>query len=71
MRRGVDNGAKQPDIRRAVGRAKRGKRMRIQAWVQIGVERRETMIEIPIDEYEGGKKWAAEPGRSLEDWIEA
>ncbi len=45
--------------------------MRILAWVQIGVERRETMIEIPIDEYEGGKKWAAEPGRSLEDWIEA
>ena len=45
--------------------------MRIQAWVQMGVERRETIIEIPIDEYEGGKNSAAEAGRSLEEWIEA
>ncbi len=71
MRRGVENDGRQPDIRRAVGQAKKGKRMQVQAWIQLGVERRETVIEIPDEEFEAGKKWVAEqPGRFLECWLE-
>ncbi len=46
--------------------------MRVQAWLQIGVERRETLIEIPEAEFEEGKRWVAEdPGRRyMEDWLE-
>lgn len=45
--------------------------MKLTAWIQMGVERRETTIEIPEDELEAGAKWIAEdPRRSLEIWLE-
>ena len=43
----------------------------IRVWILMGTERRETVIEIPREEFESGVSWvAAEPGRSLEAWIE-
>jgi hypothetical protein len=45
--------------------------MKLAAWIQMGVERRETTIEISSQELEGGNRWVAEdPLRSLEGWLE-
>ncbi len=45
--------------------------MQVQAWIQMGCERRDTVIEIPDDEFEVGKNRVAElPGRCLEVWLE-
>ncbi len=47
------------------------KPVEIRAWIQLGSERRETVIEIPQDEFDGGKRWASEePNRSLDAWLE-
>ena len=39
---------------------------KIRAWMQLGVERRETVIEIPDEEYAAGRRL----GPDLEVWIE-
>ena len=41
--------------------------MQVTAWVQLGVERRETVIEIPDEEYQRGKKVTA---GDMECWLE-
>ena len=44
--------------------------MEIKAWMQLGVERRETVIEISDEEMEGFERWAGEdPGRCFETWV--
>ena len=46
--------------------------MKIRAWIQMGVERRETVIEIPDEEFEAGKKCDAEQRvPALGFWLEA
>ncbi len=40
--------------------------MKIKAWMQIGVERRETVIEIPDEEYRRGQRVAP----CMEAWLE-
>jgi hypothetical protein len=45
--------------------------MKLTAWIQMGVERRETTIEISDEELEAGKKWIAEdPSHCMEGWLE-
>lgn len=45
--------------------------MKIEAFIQMGAERRETVIEISKEEVENGRAWCKEePGRSFEGWLE-
>ena len=46
--------------------------VRIKAWIQMGTERRETVIEIPREEFEGGVRHVEkEPYKCLEGGLEA
>ena len=40
--------------------------MKVKAWLQMGVERRETVIEIPVDEYRAGQQVTED----MEGWLE-
>ena len=45
--------------------------MIINAWIQMGSERRETTIEIPDDEFKSGIRSVSDDSRgSLEQWLE-
>ena len=44
--------------------------MEIKAFVQMGVERRETVIEIPDEEVEAGRRYCASNEQSMEGWLE-
>ena len=44
--------------------------MKIKAWVQMGVERRETVIEIPEEQVQAGREYCAAHGESMECWYE-
>ena len=45
--------------------------MEIKAFIQMGTERRETIIAIPDEEFQGGVSWVeGSPKRSLECWLE-
>ena len=44
--------------------------MKIKAFVQMGVERRETVILVPDEEVRAGEKHCQENGQSMEGWLE-